>query len=504
MNTPKDSGLAKVLPASSASIARRTLLPRFVVTQTASPSTPGAQRVAVPVSDVTPEGCYYVQPVMLEGASERRDGKPRWVPFQTNLFPVVLDADGSPWAEANLYLMLRFENTVNPVLTTFAATADDLAAFRRFLITYQLDWTLFPSSKLNRPTYRYNAHLRLSVMAGEIAASTAKRRMSTVVSFYRWLKELDILKPAYEPWKESDRFIVFKDAYGLKASKRVLTTDVAIRTPTQEDPYAGTLDDGGKLRPLPEQEQHLLCGALKACDNPEMTLIFLVAWLTGARIQTVLTLRLRHFAAVTNATASHEVRIPVGPGTGVDTKGDKLMVLHFPAWFYKRLHVYAYSERSKLRRLKATGGDYPDQYLFLSLRGAPLYQSKQDASIFDPSAELHHAKAGQAVRQFISERVLPQIRACIGTECFHFQFHDLRATYGMNLTDVQLELVKKGEISLHQAREYVKTRMCHSSANITDRYLQFRQYQAQVRYARTQYETRLQALAESADGGSRC
>lgn len=481
-------------------VARRILLPRFVVTQTADSADEGAQRIPVPVSEDSPTGCYYALPVMLEGESERRDGKPRWVPHQVNLFPVVLGADGAPWAEANIYLLLRLENTVHPVMATLAGAADDLAAYRRFLDAYGIDWTRFPASKLNRPTYRYNAHLRLAVTASEVAATTAKRRMSAIVSFYRWLIADGTFKPAHEPWKESDRFIEFTGAYGLKAVKTVRTTDVAIHAPAQNDPFSGTLEDGGRLRPLPAEEQEWLAEALKACGNPEMTLIHLMAWLTGARIQTVLTLRVRHFASDLKADGKQEVRIPVGPGTGVDTKGDKRMVLHVPFWFYERVHVYAISERAKRRRLKTPGGDHPGQYLFLSIRGAPFYQSKEDARVFDPAADLHHAKAGQAVRQFIAERLLPHIRTARNMPKFHFQFHDLRATYGMNLTDAQLSLVEKGEITLHQAREFVKTRMGHESAATTDRYLQFRQHETQVRGARAGYEAHLEALANSAGG----
>lgn len=479
--------------------ARRILLPRFMVTQTAGPDDNGAERVEVPVSEATPEGCYYVRPVMLEGERSRIDGKPRWVPHQVNLFPVVLNADGSPWPEANLYLLLRLENTPYPVMATFAGAADDLAAYRRFLDGKGIDWTDFPSTKLSRPTYRYNAYLRLAAMAGELAASTAKRRMSTVVNFYRWLIQDGAFKPTAEPWRESDRFVEFKDAHGRKVHKAVVTTDVAIRAPTQSDPYDGMLDDGGRLRPLPSEEQQWLAEALAAAGNSEMTLVHLVAWLTGARIQTVLTLRIRHVKdPVANGVT--EIRIPVGPGTGVDTKGDKRQILHVPVWLYERLRNYALSERAAKRRAKASERDQPAEYLFLSNRGAPLYQSKEDSRVFNPESELHHAKSGQAVRQFIAERVLPYIRKTYQLPEFHFQFHDLRATFGMNLTDSQLGLVEKGEITLHQAREFVKQRMGHESSSTTDRYLQFRQQQVQVRSARFQYETHLKNLADLALG----
>ena len=100
-----------------------------------------------------------------------------------------------------------------------------------------------------------------------------------------------------------------------------------------------------------------------------------------------------------------------------------------------------------------------------SVTEAPFYQSKADLKHFNKDFSLHHAKNGQAVRQFITEKVLPLIRQRFGMPNFNYKFHDLRASYGMNLTDAQLELVSKGEISLNEAREFVKIRMCHESFN---------------------------------------
>ena len=60
----------------------------------------------------------------------------------------------------------------------------------------------------------------------------------------------------------------------------------------------------------------------------------MVSLLTGARIQTVLTLKVRHALFDLADSRSPELRLPVGPGTGVNTKNDKRVVLVFPAWSY--------------------------------------------------------------------------------------------------------------------------------------------------------------------------
>lgn len=412
-----------------------------------------------------------------------------------NLFPIVLGSDGAPWAEATVYLLSRLEGAVAPTMATYSSIADDLAAYRRFLDESKIDWTKFPIHKLSRPTYRYNGHLRLAVQAGDIAASTARRRMGTVVAFYSWLRAERVFTPEHPPWKESDRYIELKDIKGFKVTKQVTTTDVSIKAPKQIDPYAGTIDDGGKLRPLSVDEQGWLVNALLALGNTEMTLIHLLGLLTGARIQTILTFRVGHALLEQPAPPVAELRIPVGFGTSIDTKNDKQMVLHVPVWFYQMLRVYALSDRARKRRMRAEGGDAEEQYLFLSVRGTPLYRSREEALDFNEENALRHAKAGQGVRQFTVERVIPYIREWYDPQ-FHYRFHDLRASFGMNLTDHQLALVAAGEITLHQAREYVKTRMGHESSAITDRYLQYRDNLKLVRQVGYDYDQHLRMLTQ--------
>lgn len=479
--------------------SRKILLPTLTVTELSKASDETATRIDLPVGSA--DEFYFVRPKLQEeNINAKHYGGSLRTGSQYNLFPVVLDSEGAPWGEANVYLLSRVRNSLAPVMSTYSSIADDLAAYRRFLDETDIDWAHFPAHKLNRPTYRYNGHLRLAVAAGEIAGSTAKRRMCNVIAFYTWLRDEGALVPAHAPWKANDRYIELKGMHGFKYSKRVTTTDVSISVPKQEDPYAGTIDDGGKLRPLPQEEQYWLMDALISLGNTEMTLIHLFGLLTGARIQTILTFRVRHVLMELDESEPTELRFPVGPGTGIDTKHDKQLVLHIPVWFYQMLRTYAHSERARRRRCCAAGGDTENQYLFLSVRGTPLYQSKVASQAFDDTNKLHHTKSGQAVRQFMTERVIPLIREKYNAPDFHYQFHDTRATFGMNIADAQLELVAKGEITLYQAREFVKTRMCHESSAITDRYLQHRNSLKLVRTVSEKYNSHLRQLAQNSLG----
>lgn len=474
---------------------RRILLPQYTMTQVCSADTPHAALVSFPKNFIL--GSYHTCALHDEDSNRRIDGEPSWKSSRFNLYPIVLGADGMPWAEAVVYLHSRLEDVVLPSMGTYASIADDLAAFRRFIDTSGIDWMHFPLQKQNRPTYRYNGHLRFAVDAGEVAATTAKRRMSSVISLYTWLREEGVLCPVHTPWKESDHFVELIDSRGMKYTKKVKTTDISILIPKQDDPYDGTIDDGGKLRPLTPDEQSWLLGALDALGNTEMTLIHLFGLLTGARIQTILTFQVQHTMLDLDGMTGDTIMFPVGPGTAVDTKLNKQIVLRIPLKFYRALATYANSERARRRRLRAKGGDNLNQYLFLSVRGTPLYRSKADSRKFDKEADLRHEKNGQGVRQFMKDRIVPYIRAHYDSR-FSYRFHDTRASYGMNLTDDALVLVAQGKMTLHEAREWVKCCMSHNSADITDRYLQYRGKLEFVLQVASSHHNHLWSLAEQA------
>jgi integrase len=476
--------------------ARRILLPSYIPTVLAEPGTPGSYQVLVPFGGTSTE--YHIAPKTTLTGRFDSEGIGVETTTKLHLFPMVLCGDGAPWPEANLWLLSKVGNNAVVNMKNAAGNADDLAAYRRFIEESGVDWLSFPTHKLQRPTYRYNAHLKSLAANNEIGLLTAKRRMATVIRFYRWLIEEEALAPDSAPWKESDRYISFKDTHGFAAGKTVTTTDITIRVPKSDDPFDGSIEDGGKLRPLRQNEQEWLLDALFASNNTEMILIHLFGLLTGARIQTILTFRVRHTQVNINDPSQTELRLLVGPGTDIDTKNNKRMVLHVPVWFYKMLNIYALSERAQNRRLRAIGGDSGDQYLFLSNRGAPMYTSKEDG--INQTGSIRHAKEGQLVRKFISDSIIPFIREKYDVPDFSYRFHDTRATFGMNLTDHQLALVDTKECSTSDALRFVKTRMCHQSFGTTERYLNYRSRMKLVRVAQDGWESKLQDMIVRAMG----
>lgn len=476
--------------------ARKVVLPQFEVTELADAADINAKMIAIHPTDNTPGGTYFIRPQMVPNESIYRDSQATWVATRFTLYPVILSGDGTPWPEANMWILSLLKERVHPNMSSFTSIAEDLTAYLRFIEEKDVDWLDFPSQKLIRPTYRFNGHLKHLIQNQEISAGTARRRMSTIIRFYRWLIEEDVFSPKYPPWKDSDRYIEFKGNYGASTFKKVSTTDVSIRAVKQNDPYDECIEDGGKLRPLSQEEQHWLMEALSSLGNTEMTLIHLFGLVTGARIQTILTFRVKDVLKDIGPSPQGFLRYPIGPGTGIDTKFDKKMVLHIPIWFYEMLHIYALSARARKRRLKAKGGDIESQYLFLSIRGAPLYAARPNQSQIE-SNKIRHSKVGQGVRQYMTDYIIPYIQKKYDAR-FHYRFHDLRATFGMNLVDERLKLVEEGKTTLKEVIVFVQTRMGHASSATTEKYLNYRGRLHIAHVIQNGWELRLEQMARNA------
>ena len=145
-----------------------------------------------------------------------RDKVAHWRTFRK--FPLVLNADGSLWEPACLWLLDRAE--AKPLhVSSLAFVAQGLKDYKRFLDDLSLTWDDFSQvDKYNRPTYLYKTYLQDLLSSGQIKGSTAKRRMSTVVGFYRFLRDHSRMRfePLNEPWVESRLGVGYKDSRGFR------------------------------------------------------------------------------------------------------------------------------------------------------------------------------------------------------------------------------------------------------------------------------------------------
>jgi|LauGreDrversion4_2_1035121.scaffolds.fasta_scaffold117932_2 integrase len=439
----------------------------------------------------------------------------RWTEFRS--LPIVVDAEGAPWVPACLWLLDKAQ--AKPLnISSLKPVAQDLAAYAAFLGRLALEWDDFSAvEKYGRPTYLYRNHLNELLNSGELKRSTASRRMSSVISFYRYLMKHPRMRfePLNDPWVDREVGIEYRDVKGFKQVTVVTTTDVTIRTPKYQDALDESIDDGGRLRPLPMAEQQALIAALRELGNIEFTLMHVVALCTGAREMTVLTLRLRDVLAPpdqipgwsrkvcsdsssspqSNAQSPgvlHKIRC--GPGTGIDTKGDATNVyLCMPRELYELLHSYAVSDRAKRRRDKTERGEDPNNYLFLTQHGQPYYESKEDRNALrESSAQMRRSTlSGRPLRKFVEKSVTPLVRK--NHPLFKYRFHDLRATFGMNWVDHQMRQAGTEGLGKHYlwVREQLQKLMWHRSPLTTDKYLNYREEQHQTQQAMKEWSRHL-------------
>ena len=406
-----------------------------------------------------------------------------------NHFPILVDPDGSPWCEANRYLLSKLCEIVEANYRTLECIASDLKHFRQWLLNEVVDFLYITESPRLRPTYRYRAYLQDELRLKKIKAKTAKRRMSAVQSFYRWLIN-DGFEFKYPLWLENDGTLSFKDSRGFKRSKTFMSTDLvrSIKVPQNSDDYSEYIEDGGRLRPLPKEEQVALVESLKKVGNVEMLLSFLFALTTGARLQSVFTLRHTHFSKSLSDDVS-QYRLKIGNGTLIDTKYGKQMVIHVPVWLYKRIQIYLNSERYK-KRLLSCPNQYKnegEQYAFLTRAGLPYYMASQD----EFTSLYRSPPRGNAITQFIRQQLKPNL--IDNANHFDIRFHDLRATFGMNLLEGKLQGYKLGGVAIsdqpdfYQILMYVRERMGHSRLKTTEGYLNYRQKYHLAMHVQTEY-----------------
>lgn len=406
-----------------------------------------------------------------------------------NHFPVVINDDGSPWIHACLYLLYRLKNSLNPRYSTFSSITSDLLCFKRFLEKENVDYLYSPKRRLSRPTIKYRMHLQENILDLRLSQNTARRKLQTVIGFYRWLISEQKVRFDYPLWNEKQSFIVFSSATRTKITKQIDKVDINFKQIKNINCESHFIKDGGSLLPYNKIEQQQLLSALLDIGNPEMTLSFLLALTTGARIQTTFTIRESHISALTE---KKDCLLPVGYGTGIDSKNQKQNSLVVPQWLVCKLKVYLRSPRRLKRLNKSDSSSIDDygEYLFVTRYGMPFYMAESDKR----HSSFRVPPSGNSVRQFITNQLIPRLKA----EKFSspLRFHNLRATFGMNLVDHFTPIIKSGEISFFKVQKYIMERMGHSNIATTDRYLNYRENSNVEFEAQYAYENYLQSLVD--------
>ena len=402
---------------------------------------------------------------------------------------IILQPDGAPWVEGNLYLFWRAKQYPKLSAETLGAEAANLKEFMNVMLDHNLDYLDFRGREFERPTYRFKAHFKLAIARNERDSEGVNNKMRAVIRLYRWLMKYRNFIPAKPAWKEKVVHVSRSDRHGIARSREVITTDLTF--PKNKDQSSDFIYDGGKLRPLDKFEQDAVIKTLLLASNIEMLLLFILALFSGMRIQTALTIRISDVIEA-SADDTGTYSISAGEGYLVDTKYGKKQNIQVPGWVHHRLFTYLQSERYQSRKGQALKRDDTEQYVFLSRTGKPLYVSHMDKKKYKG-----HEK-GSAVRQFIRDTLAPILKA--HGHSFIFSFHDLRASFGMNLADERRELLAQGKIGYLELIDYIAKRLHHSNRKTTMSYLDYRRVNEMAHEADTDYQRHIMSLVDNRNG----
>lgn len=391
--------------------------------------------------------------------------------------PFLFNQDGLPWQEANSYLLSLVENKVQRLRPTdeIRRRASRILHYKIFCELNAIDWLNFDGKrKIYRPTYRY---FRSLIDSGEKSPQVINQYTGAVYNFYSYVSR------HWHPIDLERVDSVQKNTLLVKSSRGHILLDVNKRSQTKKTGGVSQValgfvrDEGENLRPLTSLELNELLEIIKG-DNwsQQERLIIGIALATGARKQSVLTLRLKHLNLMKEfgARKNGDYRLHVGPGTSVDTKYNKKQVLYFPGELVNKLMVYAQSKISRERREKFISSykrQYPslvlpdegDQYLFLSEQGNCFYMSRDDFRY----PYVRSCPSGQ-VTDNIKKKI---IEGASGNFPKDFCFHWLRATFGLQYYNSLLPLVQEGIIKYHEVMLMVQKRMHHENQETTENYL---------------------------------
>lgn len=393
-------------------------------------------------------------------------------------YPFLFHKSGEPWFEANSYLrgLVEDKSLTNRPTDEVRRRASKLLDYLIFCENEGLDWLDFSGRRpALRPTYKYFSNL---INNGKRSAAVINQYTGVVYDFYKFVSanwhDIDIRR--VDTVKEV-KFLL-KSSYGavkvVAAEKRSQTKPKA---PSSSVSIGYVREDGEDLRPLSNNELAEFMGMLKGKEWSALErLILLTALMTGARKQTVLTMRLKNLKNFTSYKLQGDgtYLVHAGPGTGMDTKKDRSQRLHVPKQLAEELLVLANSPMMKRRRVKLReqlAKKYPglsmsedDMYVFLSDQGGCYYMAKDD-----PRYPVVKSRPTGQVTDTIKRKLLQKTSDKFPKD---YSYHWLRATFAFQLYQRLKELIKAGVMQPGDDIDFIRERMHHASREMTEHYLQ--------------------------------
>lgn len=393
--------------------------------------------------------------------------------------PFLLHPSQIPWDEANSFLcsLVQNKHVMHRPTEDVRRRAAVLLDFRLFCDAENLDWLDFSGKRLSsRPTYRYFNYLSNT-------RGLKPRVINLYTSYvYQFYEHVALQWPEHQiDMARVDRVdtikIFFNHAHGAGSKDSVKRSQTKNIPSKSSDPLGYVRDDGELLRPLSLDQWKEVLSIINQDDwGPAERLTVLFSAMTGARKQTVLTLRVKHINLLRKSKPSIDgtYKLFCGPGTLIDTKNSKHHTLHLPSRLVDELIIYANSEgamhrRGKFKQLyEARFPSVPtineeDIYLFLSDQGNCYYMGKDD-----PRYPIVKSKPVGQVVENLKRKIIRSASKEFPPE---FYFHWLRATYAYLLWIALQKYIDSGELSFGTVIGIIQNRLHHNQRETTENYL---------------------------------
>lgn len=386
--------------------------------------------------------------------------------------PYLLELDGSPWVEANLFLFKAAKDTIITL-----SPSDKIRRMAWTLLDYKIfcednSMDLFDFSALrpvNRPTYRYFKSL---IDRDDLSGRVLNQKTKVIYDFYDYVHDKE--KYGFN----IDRVDVAKPIRMLISSKNGYTQKEVIKrsqtvpkAPSQPVAIGFVRDEGEDLRPLVGNEYNSLIEAIEGDSlQLDQRLIVLLALFTGERKQTILTLRLHHLNQFNESNLGNDglYRLKLGPSNGADTKFSKPHLLYVPIFLADMLVRYSRcaSYLSRVTKFEGTHGSIlssGDMYLFLTREGNCHYMAKSD-----PRYLKVRTRPTGGNTKTITDKIISASNGAIPED---FSFHWLRATFARQYYEKLRPLVASGQMEHGEDIVRIQKRLHHSDRTITEHYL---------------------------------
>jgi integrase len=442
------------------------------------------QKVVVGGKRSNESNTYYLKPNFIDHGDTDHAYK----------FPFLLEQDErTPFGYGNLFL---WSYVTGETRTAFINTdalrrkASNLLDYKMYVERSGSHLLDFDARRpLGRITYKYFEYL----LGSGLSNATINLKTLVVFEFYTWLcRQPDITLDIDRVDSTKKAFAMLQGKNGTYAKEYTKRSQTLLTPPSAPVQKGYVRDEGEDLRPLSKNDESLLWNEVST-DRYSLTsrLIVETALDTGARKQTILTLRRKHLDLFTeeNLLSDGTYRLACGPGTGIDTKNNKRIFIYVPKPLAEKLVLYSNSQASSDRREKFMSQlthymDEKDVYVFLSNQGNCYYMAKDDP---------RWRKQGRSCKGAAIQNIVDKIKDALVSKGFpkDFTFHWLRATFALRYFEHLEPQVQAGTLSLTEQISKVQKRLSHSNRETTEGYLKLAQNIDEVLSAQERYEERL-------------